>query len=200
MNQKHLEEAERLAIDIAAPLPAIMTLLQDVDTKAAEISDALFKLRQRACDVQLVVDQPRFLAVARDLVRSPVGRRLLKIGDAIGQLDHPHLVGLALDASQTVFHLGGLAGEGVILGQRGDTGGDIGTERGVDRCDGHLGIFDHVVQQSALDRQVRAGDIASLRYRRHHLHCDTAHMVDVGALAAGNRLPDVGFRGEVPRG
>ncbi len=61
MNQKNLEEVERLAIEIAAPLPAIMTLvaadeqlnlpaimtlLQDVDGKACEISDALFKLRR----------------------------------------------------------------------------------------------------------------------------------------------------------
>ena len=61
MNQKNLETVERLAMDIAAPLPAlmtlvaadeqlnqpaIMTLLKDVDSKAAEISDALFKLRR----------------------------------------------------------------------------------------------------------------------------------------------------------
>ncbi len=61
MNQKHLEEAEHLAMEIAAPLPAlmtlvaadeqlnqpaIMTLLETVNSKAAEISDALFRLRQ----------------------------------------------------------------------------------------------------------------------------------------------------------
>ncbi len=61
MNQEHLEAAERLALDIAAPLPAIMTLvasnedvnqpaimtlLETVNIKAAEISDALSRLRQ----------------------------------------------------------------------------------------------------------------------------------------------------------
>ena len=61
MNQNHLEEAERLAMEIAAPLPALMTLvaadeqlnqpaittlLETVNSKAAEISDALFRLRQ----------------------------------------------------------------------------------------------------------------------------------------------------------
>ncbi len=63
MNQKNLEEAERLAIDIAAPLPAIMTLvaadeqlnlpaimtlLQDVDTKAADLCEVLSRLQQEA--------------------------------------------------------------------------------------------------------------------------------------------------------
>ena len=61
MNQKHLEEAERLAMEIAAPLPAIMalvaadeqlnlpaimTLLETVNSKAGEISDVLFRLRR----------------------------------------------------------------------------------------------------------------------------------------------------------
>ena len=58
---KDLREAERLAMEIADPLPAIMalvdadeqlnqpaimTLLETVNSKAAEISDALFKLRR----------------------------------------------------------------------------------------------------------------------------------------------------------
>jgi len=62
MNQDHLKAAERLAMDIAAPLPAIKTLvaadedaiqpaitilLQTVDDKAAELSDVLFGLRQQ---------------------------------------------------------------------------------------------------------------------------------------------------------
>ena len=61
MNREHLEAAERLAVEIAAPLPAIMTLvdgeedanrpaiailLRTVNDKAAELADALFRLRQ----------------------------------------------------------------------------------------------------------------------------------------------------------
>ena len=61
MNRDRLEEAERLAMEIAAPLPAIMTLvaadeqlnqpaimtlLETVNSKAAEISDSLFRLRR----------------------------------------------------------------------------------------------------------------------------------------------------------
>ncbi len=62
MSREHLKTAERLAMEVAAPLPAIMTLvaadedaiqpaitilLQTVDDKAAELSDVLFKLRQQ---------------------------------------------------------------------------------------------------------------------------------------------------------
>ena len=61
MNREHLEAAERLAVEIAAPLPAIMTLmdgaedasrpaiailLRTVNDKAAELDDALRRLRQ----------------------------------------------------------------------------------------------------------------------------------------------------------
>ena len=60
-NLERLEAAERLAMEIADPLPALMTLvaadeqlnqpaittlLETVNSKAAEISDALFRLRQ----------------------------------------------------------------------------------------------------------------------------------------------------------
>ena len=61
MNREHLEAAERLAVEVAAPLPAIMTLvdgeedmnrpaiailLRAVNDKAAELDDALRRLRQ----------------------------------------------------------------------------------------------------------------------------------------------------------
>ena len=61
MNREHLEAAERLAVEVAAPLPAIMTLmdggedahrpavdilLRIVNDKAGELADALFRLRQ----------------------------------------------------------------------------------------------------------------------------------------------------------
>ena len=61
MTQEHLEAAERLAVEVAAPLPAIMTLvaeeedanrpaiailLRTVNDKAANLADALFSLRQ----------------------------------------------------------------------------------------------------------------------------------------------------------
>ena len=63
MNRERLEEAERLAMEIAAPLPAIMTLvtanedvslpavltlLQDVDNKAADLCEVLSRLQQDA--------------------------------------------------------------------------------------------------------------------------------------------------------
>ena len=61
MTGKHLEEAERLATEIAAPLPAIMRLvagnddlslpaieilLQAVDANAGELGEALRSLRK----------------------------------------------------------------------------------------------------------------------------------------------------------
>ena len=61
MTGKHLEEAKRLAMEVADPLPAIMTLvaanedvnrpaimslLQIVDDKAGELGDALSSLRK----------------------------------------------------------------------------------------------------------------------------------------------------------
>ncbi len=61
MNREHLETAERLAVEVAAPLPAIMTLvdgqedanqpaiailLRTVNDKAADLADALFRLRK----------------------------------------------------------------------------------------------------------------------------------------------------------
>ena len=63
MNQKRLEEAERLAIDIAAPLPAIMNLvtensddnvpaitilLRDVDNNVHDLCEVLSRLQQEA--------------------------------------------------------------------------------------------------------------------------------------------------------
>ena len=63
MNQDHLKAAERLAMEIAAPLPAIMNLvtastddslpaitilLRDVDHKAAELCEVLSRLQQDA--------------------------------------------------------------------------------------------------------------------------------------------------------
>ena len=61
MTRKHLEAAERLAVEVAPPLPAIMTLmdgaedanrpaiailLRTVNDRAGELADALFRLRQ----------------------------------------------------------------------------------------------------------------------------------------------------------
>ena len=61
MTGKHLEDAARLAVEVAAPLPAIMTLvaanedvsrpaitilLQAVNDKAADLDEALSSLRK----------------------------------------------------------------------------------------------------------------------------------------------------------
>ena len=61
MNQDHLKAAERLAIDIAAPLPVIMNLvtensddglaaitilLRDVDNNAHDLCEVLSRLQQ----------------------------------------------------------------------------------------------------------------------------------------------------------
>jgi hypothetical protein len=140
------------------------------------------------------MDRHSLGAIPRALGRGPVRRRGGEVGDAIGQLDRPHLAPTRADPRQAVVELRGL-GQRRILRQRRHPGGDLGAEARRDL--GHRGrrILDDVVEERAGERQLgileRRDAVAP-----QHLGGDRHHVDEIRSLAAGHALSGVTVGGE----